>query len=56
MKGHFESALALGACIIIGCGVIAMAFGKDSGQIVAFIAIGFGGWLLKNAMEISNKE
>lgn len=56
MKSHFAPALALGACIIIGCGVIAMGLGRDAGQIVAFIAIAFGGWLLKTAMEISNKE
>lgn len=55
MKNNFDAALALGACIIIGCGVIAMGFGRDSGQIVAFIAIASGGWLLKQAMELSNK-
>lgn len=56
MKSHIDSALALGACIIIGCGVIAIAFGSDTGQVVAFIAIAFGGWLLKQAMELSNKK
>lgn len=56
MKNQFESALAVGACIIIGCGVIAMAFGTVSGLIGAFLAIAFGGWLLKQAWEVSNKE
>lgn len=56
MKSHFHSALALGACIIIGCGVVTMGVARESGQIVAFIAIAFGGWLLKGAMEFSNKE
>lgn len=56
MKNQFEPALAVGACIIIGCGVIAMAFGTVSGLIGAFLAIVFGGWLLKQAWEIANKE
>ncbi len=56
MKNHFGSALAVGACIIFGCGVIAMAFGTDSGLIGAFIAIAVGGWLLKQAWELANKE
>ncbi len=56
MKNHFASALALGACIIFGCGIIAMSSGKDAGLIGAFIAIAIGGWLLKQAWELSNKE
>ena len=56
MKTQFGPALAVGACIIIGCGVIAMAFGTVSGLIGAFIATAFGGWLLKQAWEVSNKE
>jgi hypothetical protein len=46
MKSHYHSALALGACIIIGCGFIAMAFGTLSGLIAAFMALLGGGWLL----------
>ncbi len=56
MKNHFESALAVGACIIIGCGVIAMAFGTVSGLIGAFIAIAIGGRLLQQAWKLSNRE
>ena len=56
MKNHFASALALGACIIFGCGIIAMGSGKDAGLIGAFIAIASGGWLLKQAWELSTKE
>lgn len=56
MKNQFEPALAMGACIIIGCGVIAMAFGTVSGLIGAFVAIAFGGLLLKQAWEIANKD
>ncbi|MBB5032816.1 hypothetical protein [Prosthecobacter vanneervenii] len=56
MKSHFHPALALGACIIIGCGVVTMGFARESGQIVAFLAIAFGGWLLKQVMESANKE
>jgi hypothetical protein len=56
MKNHFASALAIGACIIMGCGVIAMAFGTVSGLIGAFIAMAFGGRLLLQAWKLSNKE
>ena len=56
MKNQFEPALAMGACIIIGCGVIAMAYRTVSGLIGAFLAIAFGGWSLKQAWEIANKD
>jgi hypothetical protein len=56
MKDHFESALAVGACVIIGCGVIAMAFGTVSGLIGAFIAMAIGGRLLQQAWKLSHKE
>lgn len=56
MKYQFASALAIGACIIFGCGVIAMAFGTVSGLIGACMAFAFGRWLLKWATELSNKE
>ena len=54
MKSHFASALAVGSCIIIGSGIIAMTFGTVSGLIGAFIAIAGGGWLLFLAGKLSN--
>jgi len=56
MKEHFASALAVGACIIIGFGVLAMAFGTVSGLIAAFIAIAVGGRLLLQAWKTSNEK
>lgn len=56
MKDHFEFALAIGSCILIGCGTIGMAFGTLPGLVAGAVAIVVGFRLLNKAWQMSKKQ
>jgi|GEM_PF-1708988 len=58
MKDNFESALVIGSCILIGCGVIgaALCSPKDIGPLAVLLAIIFGSVFLYQSWKHSDKE